>query len=374
MPINIEQINTILSTLAERLSKGTPSNTEKESFNIFNVLGVETKEVIICRFLGELLNPHGSHGLGPLPLEAFLKDVIDSSYTKADLEDAEVVLEDVIDNNRRVDIAIYIADKVYPIEVKVWAGDQDAQLHDYYNYYFKKYQNNKIYYLTPTRWEPSSDSRGDLKDQIVCLSFEKDISNWLDNILEPMKGYSIRQQSVQTIVEQFKGVISIMCEKNKELTAIKEALGLGDNNNNNDFDKINNIGTLIALLTNSKELLKSIRIKYIRDKLILGNGNYSLEDVNDDDYVKSDRNALLRIVSNGTAIAWICVSTNLYLVANNVKSPSKWIGNDNYYWRYIGPNGIGQKFNLKDMTDLKNGNCSGDINIEDLLNDIKIDG
>lgn len=373
MQINEEQINKILSKLSEGLSKENLMNTGKNGFNIFNVLGVETKEVIICRFLGELLKPYGSHGLGTLPLEAFLKDVIkiDSSYTKAELENAEIVLEDVIDNNRRVDIVIYIAEKVYPIEVKVWAGDQDAQLQDYYRYYFGNSDNDKIYYLTPTGWEPSSDSRGDLEEQIVRLSFDKYIRKWLDCILTHMKEKVISQPAVQIIVSQFKEVINIMCEKTKELRNIQNALGL-----NNDFDKIENIGALIALLTNSEELLKSIRIKYIREKLEIDNQKYSLVDAEEDK--KVDTHALLKIILKETekTVAWICVDKNLYLVAKKVMSKELWDRRsvENFYWQYIGPKGIEKPFNLKEMTKLKNRDCSEDcIDIDRLLKDIITD-
>ena len=33
-----------------------------DSYNIFQVLEIESKEVLICRFLGDLLDPNGSHG------------------------------------------------------------------------------------------------------------------------------------------------------------------------------------------------------------------------------------------------------------------------------------------------------------------------
>ena len=33
-------------------------------YNIFSLLGVAAKEVIMCRFLADLLNPEGMHGCG----------------------------------------------------------------------------------------------------------------------------------------------------------------------------------------------------------------------------------------------------------------------------------------------------------------------
>lgn len=41
-----------------------PVGTEKNgTFNIFKVLGIADKEILICRLLGELLDPKGTHGL-----------------------------------------------------------------------------------------------------------------------------------------------------------------------------------------------------------------------------------------------------------------------------------------------------------------------
>ena len=34
------------------------------SFNIFNILDIKSKEVIMCRFLKELLSSNGAHGMG----------------------------------------------------------------------------------------------------------------------------------------------------------------------------------------------------------------------------------------------------------------------------------------------------------------------
>ena len=42
-------------------------------FNIFNVLDIKSKEVIMCRFLSELLTPNGSHGMEKNFLKNLLK-------------------------------------------------------------------------------------------------------------------------------------------------------------------------------------------------------------------------------------------------------------------------------------------------------------
>jgi len=68
-----------------------------------------------------------------------------------------------------------------PFEVKIWAGDQNAQLQDYYAYAQEETQKHgqkapRIYYLTPDGYKPSERSRGNLSDdEIQTLSFKEDI-------------------------------------------------------------------------------------------------------------------------------------------------------------------------------------------------------
>ena len=116
-----------------------------DSYNIFQVLEIESKEVLICRFLGDLLNPNGSHGC---EIE-FLKRFFKLLKPEEELKNAKVVLEEHTDNNRRIDVVIHLSTEVYPIEVKIWAEDKYEQLYDYGKYY-KKLNASGIYYLTPT--------------------------------------------------------------------------------------------------------------------------------------------------------------------------------------------------------------------------------
>lgn len=55
----------------------TLSYESTSEFNIFSLLGVAAKEVIMCRFLADLLNPEGMHGCGIVFLKSFLENVLD---------------------------------------------------------------------------------------------------------------------------------------------------------------------------------------------------------------------------------------------------------------------------------------------------------
>ena len=46
------------------------------AYNIFDVLEIQSREVIMCRFLTDLLNPEGMHGCGIRFLKSFIRDVL----------------------------------------------------------------------------------------------------------------------------------------------------------------------------------------------------------------------------------------------------------------------------------------------------------
>ena len=150
-----------------------------KKFNIFNILGIGEKEVMICRFMRELLSPFGSHYRGAIFLKPFVKNVLKLDIPDSELENAEVSCEFRTSKNRRIDIVIKIAAQYFiPIEVKVYAGDQDAQIKDYADEgrkYGKGYFG--IYYLTRCGEEASIKSSCGEKPE--CISFREDITEWI---------------------------------------------------------------------------------------------------------------------------------------------------------------------------------------------------
>ena len=237
----------LLSKISENLHTGVPRGNN-DTFNIFTVLGVETKEVILCRLLRELLDPRGSHRLGEKPLLLFVQNVLGyPDFNESEAKKAKVIAEETIADNRRVDLVIRTGEKTIPIEVKVWAGDQDAQLSDYYNYY-RSNGLNCIFYLTPTGWTPSARSRGDLQveKEIRLLAFDKSIKPWLKSLIPYCE-----HESVRICVEQFTEVIEKMCAANAELEVIQNILGL----NEETFDTANpSLEAFVAIMNNGKDI------------------------------------------------------------------------------------------------------------------------
>jgi hypothetical protein len=87
--------------------KEFPPYVPLSDYNVFHILGISAKEVIMCRFLADLLNPEGQHGCGISFLKSFMHDVL-NEYSMSDIQLArtEVAAEYVIDNERRIDIVI----------------------------------------------------------------------------------------------------------------------------------------------------------------------------------------------------------------------------------------------------------------------------
>lgn len=97
----------LLPTLSQQLHTYQQSTSHQDFYNIFQVLGVAEKEVIMCRMLVDLLNPKGSHGQGSAFLKGFLGQVLQLEYTDKQLSTAVVYKEYPIPGSeRRIDIVI----------------------------------------------------------------------------------------------------------------------------------------------------------------------------------------------------------------------------------------------------------------------------
>lgn len=332
-----EQLDEINKVYKERAPQHTASEKENGEPNIFEILGIENKEVLICRILGDLLNPNGKiNGGNDEPLKLFLEEVLGVT-PENDFNDAEIVLEEVTDENRRVDIVIKIGGEIYPIEVKIWAEDQPSQLFDYYHFYFGEETSKKIYYLTPTGKEPSNNSIRNLhKEAYKPISFEKDVFHWLNSIT--LDDFN---ETAKFIITQFKEVVYNMSQDAKAKEALKNALGYSEETGY-QYNEL-----LLTILNNHDFIEKSIQQVYIRNHCDLADTSYTLSANITKDDKKKDSHCVLKVLDDaGNTIAWICIATNLYIVTEKIKEQASidkrgkkgWddskAGN-NYYWRYL---------------------------------------
>lgn len=366
--IDEKMLYDLLSTIGKKLKENEIADAEKSyGFNIFNVLGVSSKEVIICRFLGELLNPDGSHSMGHIPLLKFVNDVLNiEDFDESDAKYSEVFLEEATDETRRVDIAIHSGNRVFPLEVKIWAGDQYAQLSSYFNYYKrkKKLQIEKIYYLTPTGWEPSNESKQELEvdREIICLSFEKNIEKWIKSLISESKN-----ESEIIIMKQFVEVINKMCADSNVFNVIKDTLGL----TLDKYEYSSVIEAIVEIVNKGDDIKKIIRQLHLLKYIMLDTDKYELATDIDDN--KPDKHAVVQVVLKKycRTVAWLCVDTNLYLVAKKVKNPDKWERTkpeDEYYWQYVSPTDKKKKYDMKNLNNFISDNRS--LKIDYLLDDV----
>ena len=198
-------------------------NTASE-FNIFQIAGIESKEVIMCRILYGLLVPNGTHGRGLLFLKLFIEQVLELSMTDDELSTAVVRREQVIKEERRIDLVIETRDRFIPIEVKIYAKDQYNQCLDYFNFANiknRKKQSGKewhIYYLTLAGNEPtwkSTDGNRKCIDNLRMISWGKSIHKWIVNVSELPE--IIALPNIYEVVCQFGDAILKICGKSNRI-------------------------------------------------------------------------------------------------------------------------------------------------------------
>lgn len=188
-------LQNLLSEVAEYYVESKRKENERwergESFNIFNTIGLRSEEVRLhSAFIGELLNPRGSHGASSLFLKAFLEVMgIEDGYL--DYEDCSPnILERVIGTvtateGGRIDIIIEDGEHAVIIENKIYASDQRNQLLRYHNYGEKMFPKGyELLYLTLDGHDPSDDSLGGKEFEYKSISYEAEIVEWLERCLE----------------------------------------------------------------------------------------------------------------------------------------------------------------------------------------------
>lgn len=224
----LEKVEPVISKTRKEQEKKESSG---ECFNTFKILGVQKNEVRLhSAFLSELLNPSAVHGLGDYFLKPFVKDVA-KIETMLDTKNAEVSVEQSIGiisadgkTGGRFDIAIKFSNPDYLIliENKIDAGDQISQLQRYNNYAKKNYKENyKILYLTVDGHNPSRFSLGNSNVPYSCISYKKDIKNWLKKCIEKISTRPFVDISVRQYIDVIEELTNTELEDNMEKEIIK---------------------------------------------------------------------------------------------------------------------------------------------------------
>lgn len=186
-------------------------------FNVFSLLRKEHDEVQLhSKFIGELLNPNGSHYSKGDFLELFLNNTGIKNFIIPDQNTGiEVCVEKSIDAAGRIDIFIYNpnAKQVIIVENKIYAGDQEEQLMRYYRYAHDvlgcKQEDIWILYLTLDGCDASEISKLDVPEVVLNnISYKENIDKWLKecikaSALKPIIRETLRQY--QNLVRKLTG-------------------------------------------------------------------------------------------------------------------------------------------------------------------------
>lgn len=172
----------------------------------------------MCRVLADLLSPNGSHGMGSVFLQVFLKNILEMDVSDEALQEAHIYKEYPIMNDRRIDIVIRLKSVFIPIEVKINAGEQKSQCYDYFQFAKKSNADTFVVYLTKFGHFPSEYSTyGGIdnkdfvpKNKIQCISFLGDIIDWLNNIWE------ISSEKLKPMIMQYIDAIKDFIENKDE--------------------------------------------------------------------------------------------------------------------------------------------------------------
>lgn len=146
-------------------------------------------------------------------LNLLIANVLKIDLPEYEYRNIHVYRERVIREGRRVDLVIETIDKIIPIEVKIYAGDQCRQCYDYYTY--AKHSN--VFYLTLDGRCPSGYSANGLTpvyndlneisryEEVTQISLEEDILTWLNKCISHQE--TIKIAPIREILLQFREAI-----------------------------------------------------------------------------------------------------------------------------------------------------------------------
>ena len=216
----LPQLSVLLEKAAViKLRQDVAAPTDR--FNIFSILLNENDEVNLhSRFLYELLNPVGTHGLGPIFLDLFVKECGLPSLSHDTVQ--------VRREHAKIDLLIQDNHHSVVIENKIWAGDQPEQLKRYYSYVATLGRQPLICYLTLDGRSAPPWSVSDMKQEVVPLSYRVHINAWLSACIKESTGHPTLRETLvqyQKLVRRLSGAVM----ENSEKQAVLDLLSQGQN-------------------------------------------------------------------------------------------------------------------------------------------------
>ena len=210
-----------------------------ERFDMFEALGLSTKENYHSRFIAYLLNPKERHDQGAVFLLPFIELIrsrltsenIIRPLTESDWKAVTVRTEVYANQFGRIDLVIELPGKAtIAIENKVYATERDDQLSDYWGWLRQRCNNNQkkpvLVFLTPEGRKPQSAGKADL---VLTISYT-DLAECLDIGLQSCS--STAADFISTI-HKYASLCRQLFRKEKSVPEYnKEIIGLLNNPTN----------------------------------------------------------------------------------------------------------------------------------------------
>ena len=234
------------------------------NFTVFSALRNETdEEKTHTTFLYEILRPDGQHGMKDTFLKDFFKTVLKvDNYDKTAKIFQECHIDPKDDNYGRLDLCIETNSARYPIEIKIYADDQDHQMERYHKFAKRKSEVSQVYYLTLNGHSPSEKSLGKLSENdVICISFAKEIHAWLNNCIDIANHK--HAQDVVAVINQYQTLLNKLTDEQQDdvyMDAINKLISSSKENYECAvaFEK----GLVVARTEKLRELFNDIR-KYL---------------------------------------------------------------------------------------------------------------
>lgn len=218
--------------LLERKRKELADKEERgDLFNAFKILRLSTAEVRThSTFIAELLNPHGSHGMGTAPLQLFLDTVfkrkiipldnIKFASVKTEKSTGEIDMQ--YTHGGQIDIIISSGKSAIIIENKIDAQDQFRQLVRYNNYGKEHFEQYSLIYLTKYGVEATKGSVTDDKGRslvanrdYLLVSYKEHILPWLEGCVKMAGRKTKVRESIKQYYELIKEITIPMAMDNE---------------------------------------------------------------------------------------------------------------------------------------------------------------
>ena len=206
-----------------------------ENFNIFNILGVRNDEVKHSRFLAELLNPNGTHGMKHSFLKLFCEHLgitdFDSSNASVTIEKYTGRITENFEEGGNIDIIITdTQENAIIIENKIYAPDQKAQLSRYHKHGTKEYKSFRLYYLTLDGKDASDFSKVNLtKESFKRISYAETIIDWMERCKEKSVDKALLRETIVQYINLIKHLTNQLNNKQMEQNISKVILSSKEN-------------------------------------------------------------------------------------------------------------------------------------------------